>query len=123
MRKIFLFSALSICSTLAFAQKASKKPLDHSVYDTWQSVTNEHISDDGKWVAYVVKPQQFDANLVIVDAKNINKLEVPRADTVRLTADSKYAVFLIRPFYKDIRMAKIKKKSADDMPKDTLGLV
>jgi len=123
MRNILLPLALSICSTLAFAQKASKKPLDHSVYDTWQSVTNEHISDDGKWVAYVVKPQQFDASLVIVDAKNINKLEVPRADTARFTADSKYAVFLIRPFYKDTRMAKIKKKSPEDMPKDTLGFV
>jgi len=123
MRKILLFSVLAVCSTVAFAQKPSKKPLDHSVYDTWQSLSNDHISDDGKWVVYVVKPQAWDANLVITDTKQTNKMEVPRADTVRLTSDSKYAIFLIRPFYKDTRMAKIKKKSADDMPKDTLGLV
>src|ERR1700754_4332072 len=99
MRKTYLFSILVVCSTLAFAQKTSKKPLDHSVYDTWQSLSNDHISDDGKWVVYVVKPQAWDASLVITDTKQTNKMEVQRADTVRLTSDSKSAVFLIRPFY------------------------
>jgi len=123
MRKTLLLTALVISTTLAFAQKPAKKPLDHTVYDTWQSLTNNQVSDDGKWVVYVVKPQEWDANLVITDAKNTTKLEVPRADTVRLTSDSKYAIFLIRPFYKDTRMAKIKKKAAADMPKDSLGYV
>ncbi len=123
MRKTLLLAALVIVTTIAFAQKINKKPLDHTVYDTWQSLTNNQVSDDGKWVVYVVKPQEWDANLVITDAKNTTKLEVPRADTVRLTSDSKYAVFLIRPFYKDTRAAKIKKKAAADMPKDSLGYV
>jgi hypothetical protein len=47
---------------------------------------------------------------------------VPRADTARFTADSKYAVFMIRPFYKDLRQAKIKKKKQNEFPKDTLGI-
>jgi dipeptidyl aminopeptidase/acylaminoacyl peptidase len=123
MRKLLILSVLVSSTTLVFAQKASKKPLDHSVYDTWQSITNERISDDGKWVAYIIKPQQADADLVIANVKKNNKLIIPRADTVRLTSDSKFAVFLVRPFYKDTRMAKIKKKSPDDMPKDTLGFL
>jgi dipeptidyl aminopeptidase/acylaminoacyl peptidase len=123
MRKNLLFSVFVLFSTLTFAQKTNKKPLDHTVYDTWQSLTNNQVSDDGKWVVYVVKPQEWDANLIITDAKNTAKLQVPRADTVRLTSDSKYAVFLIRPFYKDTRAAKIKKKSPEDMPKDSLGYV
>ncbi|MEO6522118.1 MAG: prolyl oligopeptidase family serine peptidase [Mucilaginibacter sp.] len=123
MRKFLIFSFLISSATLTFAQKASKKPLDHSVYDSWQSISNERISDDGKWVVYVIKPQQGDADLVITDVKKNNKLIVPRADTVRLTSDSKFAVFLVHPFYKDTRMAKIKKKSPEDMPKDTLGFL
>jgi len=123
MRKSLIISILVTGSTFAFGQKAAKKPLDHSVYDTWQEVANQHISDDGKWVAYVIKPQQADASLVITDARSRDKMLVPRADTVRLTSDSKFAVFLIRPFYKDTRMARIKKKSPEDFPKDTLGLV
>jgi dipeptidyl aminopeptidase/acylaminoacyl peptidase len=121
MRKLLLLTVGMAAAYGANAQQASKKPIDHSVYDGWQSVANERISNDGKWVTYVVKPQQGDANLIITDVKNKAPFKVQRADTVRFTGDSKYAVFLIRPFYKDIRQAKIKKKKPEDMPKDTLG--
>jgi dienelactone hydrolase len=123
MRKVLLLSLLSVSALGTFAQSGSKKPLNHSVYDGWQSVANERISDNGKWVMYVVKPQAGDANLVITDVKKSYNLEIPRADTARMTLDSKYAVFLIRPFYKDTRMAKIKKKKPEEFPKDTLGLI
>ncbi|MCQ6956675.1 S9 family peptidase [Mucilaginibacter aquariorum] len=122
MKKLLL-PALLLFSLCADAQKASKKPLDQSVYDGWQSITNEHISNDGKRIVYVIKPQEGDANLVITDSKNRSRLTIPRADTVRFTPDSKYAVFLIRPFYKDIRQAKIKKKKQSEFPKDTLGII
>ena len=123
MKKFLLpvFILLSLFS--ASAQKAAKKPLDHSVYDSWQSIDNEHISNDGKWVLYVVKPQEGDANLVITDAKNSSKFRIERADTARFTSDSKYAVMLIKPFFKDIRQAKIKKKKPAEFPKDTLGII
>jgi len=114
---LFVFACLG-----ASAQKVSKKPLNHTVYDGWQSIANERISNDGKWIMYVVKPQEGDASLVISTSKNINKFSVPRADTARITADSKYAVFLIRPFFKDVRQAKIKKKKQSEFPKDTLGI-
>ncbi|NCD72165.1 alpha/beta hydrolase family protein [Mucilaginibacter agri] len=123
MRKLLLLTVGIAAAYGAHAQQASKKPIDHSVYDGWQSVANERISNDGKWITYVVKPQQGDASLVITDAKNNKPFHVQRADTVRFTGDSKYAIFLIRPFYKDIRQAKIKKKKPEDMPKDTLGYV
>ena len=123
MRKILLLPFLCFLFDAASAQTTAKKPLDHSVYDGWQSITNEHISDDGKWVSYVIKPQQGDATLVISTAKNSNKFRIPRADTAHITADSKYVAFLIRPFYKDLRMARIKKKKQDDFPKDTLGFM
>jgi dipeptidyl aminopeptidase/acylaminoacyl peptidase len=120
MRKyLFLISLLFI----AFTLKAQKKPLDHSVFDGWQDITGQRISDDGKWIIYVVKPQQGDANLVITNPKNSSRIQVPRADTARITGDSKYAVFMIRPFYNDIRLARIKKKKPTEFPKDTLGLL
>jgi dipeptidyl aminopeptidase/acylaminoacyl peptidase len=121
--KKFLLPALLLFSLCAIAQKASKKPLDHTVYDSWQSIANERISNDGKRIVYVVKPQEGDANLIIIDSKNSSRLTIPRADTVRFTPDSKYAIFLIRPFYKDIRQAKIKKKKQSEFPKDTLGII
>ncbi|HEY0245505.1 MAG TPA: hypothetical protein VGC01_08090, partial [Mucilaginibacter sp.] len=122
--KKFLLPVIIICTILsASAQKDSKKPLDHSVYDGWQSVTGERITNDGKWILYVVKPQASDADLVITNATNSSKFHISRADTARFTYDSKYAISLIRPFYKDTREAKIKKKKPADFPKDTLGIV
>ncbi|WP_431198514.1 hypothetical protein ACRQ5D_28100 [Mucilaginibacter sp. P25] len=124
MRKLLL----SACLLLAIgfhvsAQKTAKKPLDHTVFDGWQSIAGQRISNDGKWIGYVIKPQQGDAELIIKDARNATLVKIPRADTIKISSDSKFAVCLIRPFYKDTRQAKIKKKKQSDFPKDTLGII
>jgi len=121
--KRILLPAFLLISIYATAQKAAKKPLDQSVYDDWQSIAGERISNNGKWVIYVIKPQEGDANMVLIDVKSKNSLTIPRADTARFTPDSKYAVLLIRPLYKDVRQAKIKKKKQSEFPKDTLGII
>jgi dipeptidyl aminopeptidase/acylaminoacyl peptidase len=123
MRKTLLLLFSTILYLNAFAQKPSKKPLDHSVFDGWQSISGQHISNDGKWVSYIIKRQQGDDELVITDAKNTSKIKIPRADTACFSSDSKFITFLIRPFYKTIREAKIKKKKQADFPKDTLGII
>ncbi|OJW18115.1 prolyl oligopeptidase family serine peptidase [Mucilaginibacter sp. 44-25] len=116
----FLPVLFILITSAAFAQK---KPLDHQVFDGWQNVSGQRISNNGKWIAYVVKPQEGDAALYITTTNGKSKISIPRADTVRFTADSKYAVCMIRPFYKDLRQAKIKKKKLADFPKDTLGII
>ncbi|SHL88404.1 prolyl oligopeptidase family serine peptidase [Mucilaginibacter sp. OK098] len=123
MKKLLLSAFILFVVYNVSAQSVKKKPLDHTVYDGWQSIDNEHISNNGKWIIYVIKPQEGDAQLVITDAKNSSKFRVQRADTARITADSKYAVMLIKPFFKDIRQAKIKKKKPAEFPKDTLGII
>ncbi|RWY50168.1 alpha/beta hydrolase family protein [Mucilaginibacter gilvus] len=123
MKKTLLPAILFIACLGASAQKTSKKPLDQSVYDGWQNISNQFISNDGKSIFFVIKPQEGDADLVITDTKNKNPFRVARADTARITADSKYAVFMIRPFYKDLRQAKIKKKKQNEFPNDTLGIL
>lgn len=121
MKKILLLITI-LFSLHVSAQQVTKKPLDHSVYDAWQSLTGQRISNDGKWILFVVKPQEGDANLVITDAAKY-KLNIPRADTARITSDSRYAIALIRPFYAAIRQARIKKKKPVDFPKDTLAII
>jgi dipeptidyl aminopeptidase/acylaminoacyl peptidase len=121
----FLFATglFTVTAFQSFAQNQPKKPIDHSVYDGWQSISNERISNNGKWIVYAVKPQQGDANLYITNVNSSNKLQIPRGDTARITNDSKYAVFLIRAFYNDTRQARIKKKKPNEFPKDTLGIL
>ena len=103
---------------------AQKKPLDHTVYDSWQSIGERMISNDGKWVVYTVTPQEGDADLFIQSTENtLNKKAVPRGYNAVITEDSRYVVFRIKPFYKDTREARIKKKKIEDMPKDSVGIV
>jgi dipeptidyl aminopeptidase/acylaminoacyl peptidase len=123
MKKVLTAAFILLGCTCVFAQSPSKKPLDPSVFDGWQSISDKTISNDGKWITFVIEPQQGDANLVISNNKGTNKFTVARADTVKITNDCKYAVMLIRPFYEQTRQAKIKKKKKAEFPKDTLGIV
>ncbi|MES1224426.1 MAG: hypothetical protein ABUT20_53520 [Bacteroidota bacterium] len=47
MKKTCFLSCLFFISLHLFSQK---KPLDHSVYDSWQSIGEKAISNDGKFV-------------------------------------------------------------------------
>ncbi len=122
MQAMRLYSFLSfILFTLYLS--AQKKPLDHSVYDSWQSIGERIISNDGKWVVYTINPQEGDNELVIQSSDAPYKKTIARGYNVKITEDSRFVIFKIKPFYKDTREAKIKKKKQDDLPKDSLAIV
>ncbi|GAB2815328.1 alpha/beta hydrolase family protein [Ferruginibacter profundus] len=120
MQKLFLILFLFIVSS---ATAQNKKPLDHSVYDSWKSIGERMISNNGKFVVYTVNPQEGDGELVIQNPVTRYKKVIPRGYSAVLTEDSKYLVFKIKPFFQDTRQAKIKKKTGDDLPKDSLGII
>ncbi len=121
MRKqILLLAVLIMSSSAGFAQK---KPLDHSVYDAWQTIGERAISNNGKFVAYAINPQEGDGSLVIQSTDNSYKREIPRGYNAAISEDNNYVIFRIRPLFKDTRDARIKKKRPDDMPKDSLGIL
>jgi len=111
---------ISLC-TIHHSQ-AQKKPIDHSVYDSWQHIGERMISNDGKWVVYTIDPQEGDNELLIQSSDAKYKKTIPRGYSAVITEDSRYVVFKIKPFFKDTREARIKKKKADDMPKDSLAI-
>lgn len=117
----FLFTMIfSFVFSIVLSQK---KPLDHSVYDGWQSIGKKSISNNGKWVVYNIDVQEGDNELVVQSADLNSKLVIPRGSNATITEDSRYVIFSIKPFYKETREAKIKKKKADDLPKDSLGIL
>ena len=121
MRKL-LVSACFLLSMYA-VQAQSKKPLNHAVYDQWQSVQSTQISHDGKWVVYQVNPQEGDGVLIIQSSDGSYKKTINRGYSQLITEDSRYVVFKIKPFFRETREARIKKKRPDEMPKDTLAMV
>ena len=119
MKKRF-FPILFLFSINVIAQK---KPLDHTVYDGWQSINERLISNDGAYIVYTVNPQEGDGEMVVQNPKNNYKKVIPRAYGATITEDSRYLIFKIKPFFQDTRQAKIKKKKAGDLPKDSLGIL
>ena len=121
MKRILATAAL-VAATLSL--QAQKKPLDHSVFDSWQSTANTVLSPDGNVIAYEVNPQEGDGTLTIqVMGKKGRTVTIPRGYNVSLLDNSRFAVCLIKPEFQKTRKAKIDKKKADDMPKDSLAVV
>jgi len=115
----YLILSLLFFTTVSFAQK---KPLDHTVYDSWESIASRKLSNNGAWAAYGIAVQEGDANLYLTNLLTNAKTKVNRAESAQFSADSKFAAFAIKPFYSAIRQAKIKKKKPEEMPKDSLGI-
>ena len=71
-----LFSILGL--TLAITSFGQKKVLDHSVYDSWQSIREVVYQPQGKFISYVIAPQEGDAVLVINDRVNNTDIKIQR---------------------------------------------
>ncbi|OJY90650.1 MAG: peptidase S9 [Sphingobacteriales bacterium 40-81] len=119
MKKIVFFLLLLTNASV----HAQKKPLDHTVYDSWQSIGEKKISNNGKWIAYVINVQEGDGNLVIQSTDASYKNTIPRGYNVTITPDSRFVIFKIKPPYADTRQAQIKKKKPDEFPKDSLAIM
>jgi dipeptidyl aminopeptidase/acylaminoacyl peptidase len=120
MTKLLPLLFLFACTT-AIAQ--TKKPLTHAVYDGWKSIGERAISNDGKYAVYAINPQEGDGMLVIHDVQTGKKQEEERGYGAIISQDNKYVFYKIKPRFADTRQAKIKKKKADEMPKDSFAIV
>lgn len=122
MRKIQL---LTLCLSACLFLYGQKKPLDHSVYDGWQSIGEKLLSNDGKWAVYTINPQEGDNELIIQtpSRSSLIKKSIPRGYSAVITEDSRFVICKIKSPYKDIRDARIKRKRGDDLPKDSICII
>lgn len=120
MRKILLTLLIGITFS---ATAQNKKPLDHTVYDAWQTISEKTISNDGKWVVYVVSAQEGDAVLHINAAQGNYRKTINRGYNITISDDSRFLICKIKPTFTEIREARIKKKKAAESPKDSLAVI
>jgi len=113
---------LLIVLCVSWPATAQKRALDHDVYDSWNSLGQTRISDDGNWFMYMLNPQEGDSRLIIQE-RNANRIDtLHRVSRLSWSADAAHSVFFISPTYAQTREARIKKVKREDMPKDTLGI-
>lgn len=127
MRALTL-ALLCLTSSASFAQKkptntpGQKKPLDHSVYDSWKEITYKALTNDGSFAAFTINPQEGDGKVMFCNLNSNAQDSVKRADNIALTFDSKRAVFKIKPQLKLMKDLRRQKKKKEDLPKDSLGI-
>lgn len=128
MKKLlFFFFVLAFLSNNAqdtIATNGAKKVINHLVYNSWKSVTNSVISNDGNWIAYEHFPQVGDGYVKLYNVSTQQTDSFARGKSPDfIYAGNGYLVFKIIPPYAVTRKAKLAKKKPDDMPKDTLAVV
>ena len=121
LKPILLFTLLLIYSVSIQAQQ--KIPLNHSVYNDWKSISNQSISNDGRFIAYEINPQEGDGKLFLCDMENESCDSIQRGYKPILSSNSNLLVFNIKPEFDTVRAAKLKKVKKDKLPKDSLGVL
>ena len=111
--------ALLCCASLL----AQNKPLDHDVYDGWQSVRNVKISPDGTLLVWEVAPQEGDGMLYLRNLSSGAEISVPRGTALKWAQDGAWGLFTVKAPFAETRQAKIDKKKKEEQPKDSLARI
>ncbi len=119
MKNLFLGFSLLV----SFVSMGQKKVLDHTVYDSWQSIREVIYQPQGKFISYVIAPQEGDAVLVIHNNMDNTTIKIQRGTQAVFTENGQYLIAKIKTLFAETRKAKIDKKKADEMPKDSLAIV
>ena len=119
MKQLFTIFSLFI-SFFSFSQKIA---LDHTVYDQWESIRETIWQPQGQFICYTINPQEGDAVLIIKNIASKIDISIPRGTQPVFTEDGNYLIAKIKPSFNETRKAKIDKKKADEMPKDSLVIV
>jgi hypothetical protein len=120
---VALVAPLGAPTPLRAASPATKIPLDYPAYDTYAFVRGTTISDDGRYAAYVLAPEDGDPTLVIHDFSSGTDVREPRGTSPRFTADSHALVYTLRAPNDEIRKATLANKKPSEFPPSGLGIV
>lgn len=144
----FAFCLLSLLTTQLPAQTVAKRPLTFQDFDSWRSLQGAQISRDGKYVAFVMQPQDGDGDIFVHNVTTGAEWRSPRgyrppapppdpSDPAatqafiaqgrllrpNFSADSKFLFFNIEPNKVEILKARKDKKRPEDFPKNALGIM
>ncbi len=119
LQLVFMFF---VCVPGLFAQ-TSKRPLQHEDTYKWESLRTQLISNDGRFVVYMVAPYEGNQTLHVYDSQSKKTTSFERGQSPSISSDSKFVAFTIKPDFEHVKDLKRKKTKKKDMPKDSLGIL
>lgn len=120
MKKILLFLIIGF-PFLSGNSIFAKKAVSHEDLNSWETITNNVISDNGSWVVYTVSPQEGDGNLFFRNVNSEKEIIVPRGSNPSFMRGSDWGVSLIKPTYQENREAE--KNGTKNELNDSLCLI
>ncbi len=111
MKKHFIVYLL-LCSAIVLAQDKPKPPLTWKDVASWKAIPafgGTQLSSDGAWFAYVLNPNEGDAEIIIRKTNDTTKIKYPIGSgtffNMSFSDDAKWFAFKVYPKDKDKKAA------------------
>ena len=116
---VLIMSAVS-AKPAAFPENGIKKPVDHSVYEKWNTIGGYRMTDDGRYVLYCSSREQGDGFVEIIDLEADKRFVVERGAKALIAQDGKHVICTVEPF---VSQQKASSSTGLTTPRDTLCIV
>jgi dipeptidyl aminopeptidase/acylaminoacyl peptidase len=102
-----------------------KRPLEHSDYDLWHTLSGPSISNDGSWILYTINSGKVDGDstVVIRSTKSKKQYSIVRGSGARFSFDSRFAAYRVSPDPDVVKKLKKEKADATRMPQPYLEIL
>ncbi len=120
MKLVVFLIGWVLMTTMGVAQE--KRALSPDDLEGWKTLGESRISNNGKWVSYVVKPHVGDGILYVKNPDSGVEKEFERGYRAKFSAQSNYIVFMIKPQLDSLRKVQLDEVPKSKWPKDTLAI-
>lgn len=120
MNKSTSFISLLLFVSGLSAQSQEKRAMTFDEMVGWEQISEQGISDNGKWVFCKMEPWRGDATVLLYNDKGEKKGTFKPASKAQFSASSEYLVVTGTPSLEKVETEKLKKTDKDKMPMNSL---
>ncbi len=109
---------LTLTGVLVADDGPIKRPLDHSDYDRWNTISGQTLSPDGDWVLYSIISGKVDGDTTVI-VRNISsgkQFSILRGKGPQFSFDNRFAIYRIDPDPEIVKKLKKEKAKPEQMP-------
>ena len=117
--RVIIAAILVFAVSVVYAQQA-KRAMTFDDLAGWKRISEQVISDDGKWVACKMEPWRGDAVVYLYDREGKEIASFQSAEKVSFSASCAYLLATIKPELEEVEKLKLKKTKKEEMPADRL---